>query len=222
MTRKPWLLAMLAALLLSVAPVLADDGFYVVAVGGGVGTKITGLPYPINNPGFYFLAGNLDTSGNGITVNVDNVTIDLMGFTISGPGSGTNYGIHMNGRSNIEIRNGTIRNFGKEGISEEGLGSHHRCLNLRVLDNKGSGISLNGNGHTVKSCTVSNNSVVGIFPGHLALVHGNIAYYNGGHGIYVDRGLITNNACRDNGWSGYGTNISPMSGDNVITENYAP
>jgi hypothetical protein len=39
--------------MVTTAPALADGDFYVVAVGGGVGTKITSLPYPINSPGFY-------------------------------------------------------------------------------------------------------------------------------------------------------------------------
>ena len=60
MKRTLWLLACLGALLLSAAPVPADDGFYVIAAGQpSVGTKITSLPYTISTPGYYYLTGNL-------------------------------------------------------------------------------------------------------------------------------------------------------------------
>jgi hypothetical protein len=89
MKRKIWLLALVGAVLLSAGPAWAQDEFYVIA-GGGVGTRITSLPYTITSPGFYYLTSNLSYSGssNGITVNSNDVTLDLMGFSISGPGSG--------------------------------------------------------------------------------------------------------------------------------------
>ena len=62
MKRKYWLLLLVFAVLLNGNPVLADGDFYVVAVGGGVGTKITSLPYIITNPGFYYLTSNLSYS----------------------------------------------------------------------------------------------------------------------------------------------------------------
>ena len=59
MKRKFWFLMLVGAVLLNGSPVLADGDFYVVAGGGGVGTKITSLPYTIDKPGFYYLGGNL-------------------------------------------------------------------------------------------------------------------------------------------------------------------
>jgi hypothetical protein len=112
MRRKLWLLALVGVVLLSAAPVLADDGFYVIAGGGKAGTQINSVPYTINSPGLYCLSGNLSyisTTGNAITVNANDVTIDLMGFSLTGPGkgSGINYGIRINsGCTNVEIRNG--------------------------------------------------------------------------------------------------------------------
>ena len=43
-------------------------------------------------PRFLFLAGNLtysSTNGNAITINADDVTLDLMGNSLSGPGAAT-------------------------------------------------------------------------------------------------------------------------------------
>ena len=132
------LLALVFLVLVTTAPALADGDFYVVPVGGGVGTKITSLPCTIRNPGFYYLSGNLTYSGagNGITVASDDVTLDLMGFRIEGPGdNGSNYGIYLydgtNGHKNVEIRNGTISGW-DIGLSDNTAGLRNRALNLRV------------------------------------------------------------------------------------------
>ena len=72
------------------------------------------LPLTITEPNSYYLAENInftDDVNNAITIEADNVTIDLMGYSLIGPGSGTNYGIYMDERSNVEIRNGTVRDF---------------------------------------------------------------------------------------------------------------
>ena len=63
MKRKYWLLLLVCAVLLSGRPVLADGDFYVVVGGGGVGTKITSLPFTISAPGFYYLGSNLTYTG---------------------------------------------------------------------------------------------------------------------------------------------------------------
>ena len=115
MKRKPGFLTLIGLLVLSAAPVWADGDFYVVAVGGGVGTKITSLPKTINTPGFYYLTSNLSYSGtsDGITVESDDVTIDLMGFELKGPTSGSSSarGIRIGSATalnNVEVRNGCL------------------------------------------------------------------------------------------------------------------
>lgn len=136
----------------------ADGDYYVVVGGSAVGTKITTLPYIINNPGFYFLGGNLTTNisgGNAITVNADDVTIDLMGFSLTASNNGS-YGIYMSGRRNVEIRNGTITNFYR-GVADTwtggASGANHRVINVRVYCHQG--IALSGTGHLVQKCTAS-------------------------------------------------------------------
>ena len=87
-----WLVALLAAVLLSGSAAWAQGDFYVIAGGGPpVGTKISSVPYTITQPGFYFLTGNLtyNGAGNAITVSANNVTLDLMGFSLSHTGSAT-------------------------------------------------------------------------------------------------------------------------------------
>ena len=115
MHRKLFIGIIMVLVLLSPAAALAGGDIY---VGGPYGTKITSLPYVISAPGAYYLGGNLSYAGNdhGITVNADNVTLDLMGFTLAYTGTPApcNFGIYMDNRNNVEIRNGTMRAGMKE------------------------------------------------------------------------------------------------------------
>ena len=164
MKRKYWLLLLVFAVLQNGSPVLADGDFYVIAGGSGVGTRITSVPYEIKNPGFYYLSGNLTYSGstNAITVSADDVTLDLMGFSLTNSGApGTTNGIHMSGRSNVEIRNGTVRGFYR-GVCELGGGNYHRAINVRATGNT-KGIYWGGYHCLIKGCNASNNGGDGLF-----------------------------------------------------------
>lgn len=82
-------------------------------------TPISSLPYHISSSGSYYLTGNLTGApvGLGIEISADNVTLDLMGFTLQGV-FGSLHGIHIpSARSGIIIRNGTIRDWGRRGIN---------------------------------------------------------------------------------------------------------
>jgi hypothetical protein len=227
MQKKIWLLLFVAVLLMvSPTSVLADGDFYVVAGGGGVGTKITSLPYTINNSGFYFLDRNLTrNSGHGIIVNVDNVTIDLMGFTLDGitPGSQLNptYGITISGRNNVEIRNGSVRKF-YVGI-HAGSSTNIRIFGIRAQYNGGAGISIMGDspndnygGHLIQNSNASNNGAEGFLLYASGSLIGNVAYKNSGFGfnwllgpILIDRNTASNNAggnYKSSGGAGWGLN----------------
>ncbi|MHB8070287.1 MAG: right-handed parallel beta-helix repeat-containing protein [Desulfobaccales bacterium] len=197
------LLAMVLTVLLCGTAAWAD--FYVVAGGGPpVGTKITSLPYEIKNSGFYYLGGNLTYSGssNAITVSADNVTLDLMGFSLSHPGPlVAGNGIYMEGRYNVEIRNGTVSGF-NVGIWENyANGAQHRVSNVRAISNAYS-IWLNGKNHLVNACSGSYGTV-GIFAGSGAIT-GSVASNNGEHGIeLLGSGSLIGNIANNNGTTGF-------------------
>jgi hypothetical protein len=147
MKRKHFLGLCLGLILCSATAALADGDFY---GGGPWGNIITKLPYTISTPGCYYLNGNLSyAGGNGITIASSDVTLDLMGFTLTGPGDANNGILIPDGTNNVEIRNGTVT-YWDFGISSLG-GVGHRVLNIRAERNR-SGVSLSGTGHVIQSC----------------------------------------------------------------------
>lgn len=184
---------------------LAFADFYVIAGGGRIGTCITSLPYTISSPGFYYIKGNLESTETGITVNADNVTLDLMGFTITGPGkdSGTGHGIYISAEYNVEIRNGTVRDFGLNGVYEYSAVNSHRIMSVRSVSNGGDGINLQGLGHLVKNCTSSRNGGKGINVDRATTVVGNTCYDNEDDGIHTGHGCtVIGNTSMSNGADG--------------------
>src|SRR5690348_813653 len=76
-------------------------------------TPISSLPIGISTPGSYYFTTNLTfASGPGISIQCDDVSIDLNGFTVTGNrlDSGVSGGGAVGGRKNVRISNGTFRN----------------------------------------------------------------------------------------------------------------
>ncbi|MEL7474097.1 MAG: right-handed parallel beta-helix repeat-containing protein [Planctomycetota bacterium] len=149
--------------------------------------------YRITQRGSYYLTRDLGISlvRHGIEIASDNVTIDLMGFTlfsadplpIGSPPVSLD-GIHgdlSGGTSfynNITIRNGVIRGFGEDGIDIRGRNC--RFENLQLYDNRGKGLETfsssvvvncqafqsGGNGFEASSSTVFLNCTAEDNSGH--------------------------------------------------------
>jgi hypothetical protein len=179
------------------------------AQGGVTPGDAPGFPVTISSRGSYRLTGDLvvsSTSANGVTIAADDVTLDLAGFSITGPGSGSGTGIFLSGRANVEIRNGTIRAFGAQGIHENGgTARAHRVLHLDVRDVGGDGIRLGGESHRVHACHASTNGTAqgltgsGIFVGVASLVTGSHASENWKDGIRASDGsVLRDNVAREN------------------------
>jgi hypothetical protein len=129
-------------------------------------TAITSLPYNISAQGIYCLRGNLNTSmaiGHAITINADNVVLDLNGFKLDGLSGGTGTladGIYAYQRKNITIRNGTVRGF-MEGIllgdfEPFTTSQSHLIEDIRADMNTYVGIQVVGRGNIIRNNQVVN------------------------------------------------------------------
>jgi hypothetical protein len=90
-------------------------------------TTITNAPYTISSPGTYRLANNISWTGTGpsnavaITINANNVVLDLNGKTVTGNqyfglDVFTAYGIAATNVSNLTVFNGTVNGFRSGGV----------------------------------------------------------------------------------------------------------
>ncbi len=199
-------------------------------------TAISSLPCNIASSGSYYLVGNLtlaSTDTHAITINADNVTIDLCGFTITGPGKSAGSSgccIEGMGQKYIKIKNGTIRQFrdagmdfnNGEGLTVEGV-TVENCggvgiygytrvvtLNCVCIKNGSYGILSNGD-LMAKDCLASENGGIGIgSSGGNSVIAGCTAYSNAGTGISAGSGsVVENNVSSYN--TGYGSGISTGS-----------
>jgi hypothetical protein len=178
-----------------------------------------GFPYTIGSSGSYRLTGDLDVTGEpnpedvtAIVITADDVTLDLNGFTITGPTScggdpmvcgpvGSGLGIQAAASlENIRVRNGSVHGMGGGGIA---LGHAARVWDVHVTGNGGTGLFLDRRGHVARvvadlnategisvsiGCTVTDSSAIsnggdGITASDSALVIGNSAHSNHGDGI---------------------------------------
>lgn len=203
MIRKLWHLLLLAAVLGLAQPVWADDGFYVIAGGGRVGTPISSLPCTIDQPGFYYLKGNLSTTGSGIAIAIEasDVTLDLMGFCLTGPGS-TGTGIFISaGINNLEVRNGNVANFYYGIFYSDGRNQRFANLKVRSCNSAIYGYGAT-DGFIVTGCEVTNNSWGITSSASAAIIDKNTASYNTIYGFKINGlkgGVVTNNAAYGNG-----------------------
>jgi hypothetical protein len=225
MKRKIMLLMLVCSVLFCAAPVPADDGSYVIVAGGRGGTPIHSVPYTMSSPGLYYLAGNLTATTTALIINASDVTLDLMGYSLTGPGkdSGSNIGIQIQPAcSNVEIRNGSVKSFGNFGVhSSDPTAAGIRVIGLRVRDTGNSGISLYGNGHLATGCSVQNAGNHGIFlANNGSLCKGNQVSGSSGDGIYVSAGIVTGNVCLANNNGFHANGVSSVL-DNEALNNTA-
>lgn len=214
MRYSTWSLILLFSSLVAFAPpAAAVDGVVLIhqatSVNGLPGCPHAGFPILICRSGSYRLAGNLNVAAvntDAIDITADNVTLDLNGFTISGPSVcngppvqctnvGTGKGILSQFRGTT-VRNGTARGFGTGVL----LGSAAVADSVRAESNSdvnSAGISV-GDGLVIH-CTANLNAGSGIFGGTVTSF--NSATANGAFGIFGGA-TVSNNTVSFNGLDG--------------------
>ena len=188
---------------------------------------VSTVPITIDQPGSYYLTGNLQfsaESGHAITITVSNVTLDLMGFTLSSAAGVSGDAIRINsGARNIAVTNGAIAGNTTVNVvsniwnvSPAGFATGINALSadsislvnqLRVSGCRGNGFTANS-GATITDCTAASNGGIGI-----SAPSGNVtncaARFNGTVGIAANSGNVTNSRANTNG----GTGIDATSGN---------
>ena len=130
-------------------------------------TPISSAGYVITNSGSYYLTSNLTaTAGqNGITVNADDVTIDLNGFTLTGFGATSGYGIYQaSALRNLRVHNGKVvqwRGASKGGVYAEG--KNNQFDHIQAATNT-YGIRSTASSR-ISDCSAYNNHSYGIYGG---------------------------------------------------------
>ena len=196
--------------LLPLFPANAGDGRIEInqarALAGGVSASDTpGFPVTISGPGSYLLTSDLVVPANlsgifGVNDAVD-ITLDLNGFSISGPvtcsgtplscsASGPVPGIRFFGGENVEIRNGTIRGFAGDGVQVLGAVANCSAQGLRVTENGGDGIKMGtvGENARIDGNVVTHNLEIGIDADNNSKVSNNVVSSNGGDQLHIESG----------------------------------
>jgi hypothetical protein len=148
-------------------------------------TTIAALPHTIAAPGIYCLKASHASAGNGITINADDVVLDLNGHAISGPA--TAIGVQATDRSRVTVRNGTIRGF-TTGVMLKSAGKSESNVVERLrVEAVALGIETDGTGFAVRD-----NLIVGTGtaqPGSAEILG---IYVNGGSGGHIHGNQIVN------------------------------
>ena len=180
------------------------------AAGSGAG-RITTVPFTITAPGVYCVTQKITSnlaSGAAITINANNVLLDLNDFAIGNIGAGTTttaVGIFAQDRQNIHIRNGVLRGFwagvalvnGTSVGLTSALSSGHTVESIITDTSYAIGITVEGPYVTVKSNKVMNtqgsNVVNPTFPNSQNFATG--IGVGQGVGIHVVDNVIYNTDC---------------------------
>ena len=152
-------------------------------------TLISSLPFTISQSGSYYLTASLTGSSgqDGITIDADEVTLDLNGFSLVGV-TGSLDGITVTAtKKNITIKDGSVTDWGGSGINA-GVATNSLLKDIHVSDNGGNyGIHAGGS-NTVINCTAYNNATYGLYTQSGCVVQGCTAQSNDYEGIKVGQG----------------------------------
>ena len=88
-----------------------------------------------------------------------NVTVDLNGFTISGPENGNGKGVDGRMSDNVTVINGTVQGMGSDGVTIRHQG---RVEQVRAINNGADGILILGDDNVIRFNTAINNTGVGV------------------------------------------------------------
>jgi hypothetical protein len=181
-------------------------------------SNISSFPYVISTPGSYKLSSNITVSSTGVdafNIEATGVTLDLGGYTISGPMSCTSssctntsssIGIYAY-QGGATVQNGFIKGFNV--CLEQSTGV---AQNLNVLS---CSYGIYANQVMVRANTASNCLNAGIYAFN-SVVSDNGAFSNGGYGILAYQSSAINNSSLYNVVYGLYIDSGPYTGNTIF------
>lgn len=233
----------------------AEEGVKLISHNDALAGNVTtgdapGYPVTLSRRGSYQLSSNLrvsDPNVDGVHITIDNVSLNLNGFSVRGPsngGSGTGVRVVAEQHYNVTLRDGTIQNFGDNGVL---IGSSSAVRNMRIVRNGGFGIltyplctatqltgsvltsnfqggaQLQCSGSIATDSAISGNRNIGLAVGLGSLVKGNTFYNNRGIGLIAGSGTaVIANVARENFDIGFQLATDVGYRENVLVANGPP
>ncbi len=164
--------------------------------------------FRIITPGSYYLTGNVAAAvgKHGIEIGTSDVSIDLRGFVVSGVGSSIGFdGIRSSAGSqrNITIRNGSVSEWGGDGINLATLSVSGGLIDGVTLHSNLENGLLVGDTFSVRNCTSRGNGLAGIGTALGCTVSECAANFNGTVGFQLgSQGLVNSSSATNNGTVG--------------------
>ena len=149
----------------------------------------SGFPVTIGQAGSYRLTSTLTPgAADAIVVSSPDVTVDLNGFALAGPGS-SRTGIAADDQDFLTVRNGVVRNF-SVGLD---VRSHARIEGVTLRSCSSEALMVNGSGGLVTDNLVADNQSIGLQLAADTAYGGNTLVNNGTH--VVNGSAIATNLC---------------------------
>jgi parallel beta-helix repeat protein len=191
------LLTSLLTLAFNIQPVKASGTVYIRA-DGSIDPSTANITSMDNVT--YTFTGNIS---DFIVVERDNIVVDGAGYTVQGTGSGT--GIALSERSNVTIKNMTIKAF-HYGIWLDASSNYNSISGNNIIANNGYGIMLfSSSGNSISGNNITNNVYgIDLYSSSGNSISGNNIIANNGYGIWLEYSSnynsiygnnITNNEC---------------------------
>ena len=178
---------------------------YDIAAGNQLNILLCEIPESLDWPCSVKLAGTLEctsTGVDGITVAANDVTIDMDGHALAGPGASSGFGIYRGSYSNLRIFNGKITDW--QGTDKAGIKVYGIDLILSDVQASENYYGIDEiNGGSISDCVAYDNVHFGIYAGYGSRVVNCTARNNDGDGIYAgDGSTVSGCVARDNGDEG--------------------
>ena len=171
------------------------------------------LPLSISQSGSYYLAETINFATQdttGITITASDVTIDLNGYALIGPGKATGssgIGISASGQR-ITVLNGSVCQWRGNGIQLGGIANQVRYV--KSSDNGGQGINVQKVSN-VNNCIVTSNNGNGLYAWDGSVVTDCIAYDNNGGGISGSSSIVVKGCAIYQNENGPGLSVGEAS-----------